>query len=140
MWRTLVELSGKGRADKARLHPPATLKQMHAIEAALGVPVPKLLKDLLMETDGVTTQRGPFVWTSKKVVDENVRLRAEKKAEDLLCFASNQAGLPYAFQITNGEAHTNAIVLFDPATNTRTPVPGELDAFLDQWLQQQVPN
>ena len=57
MWRELIE-----RLDaQAVFHPPATVKQLHEVEGALGVTLPADLCSLLRETNGAEVGVRPSV-------------------------------------------------------------------------------
>jgi SMI1/KNR4 family protein SUKH-1 len=62
----------------AEFHPPATLEQLVAVEAALEVTLPVELKALLLETNGVEGQYGPaFVWSTDEILSRNLEMRAD---------------------------------------------------------------
>src|SRR5689334_14945707 len=74
MWRDLIE-----RLDtEAVFQPPATLEQLHAVEASLRVNLPAELRELLLETNGAEVAYGTgLVWSTEEITRRNLEMRRE---------------------------------------------------------------
>ncbi len=79
MWRELIQ-----RLDaEAEFHPPATLEQVQAVEASLGVTLPAELRDLLLETNGAEVSYGTgLVWSTEAITRRNQEMRREWQRGD----------------------------------------------------------
>jgi len=83
MWRELIQSAGVRRTDKPLLHPPATAEDIQRAEAALGVKLPAALIAFLLETNGVDTGYGEFIWSAQKIAADNIAFRTNPEFSEL---------------------------------------------------------
>lgn len=63
---------------------PATVEAIQTAEAQLGAPLPRELRELLSETDGVVGEYGlDLVWSADRIGKDNARFRSDPNFSDL---------------------------------------------------------
>jgi SMI1/KNR4 family protein SUKH-1 len=135
MWRELIE-----RVDaQAVFHPPATVEQLHDVEAALGVTLPADLCSLLRETNGAEVVYGlELVWSTEALVQRNLELRSAWRRgewagtatfDQLLFMGERGNGDLYCLPI-KGKRVESQVFLWDHEDDSRTTTA----ASLTDWL------
>jgi hypothetical protein len=138
MWRSQIEkLTGS-----AEFAPPAASAVLAALEAKLDLALPKALRALLAESNGVLGEYAlGLVWPAERIVEDNLsfRLRAEFKDlympfDSLLFFADAGNGDQFAFAILNGHIQRDDVFAWNHEDDSRTWVAPSLDKYLSWWL------
>src|SRR4051794_19191043 len=72
MWKEYL----RGLTDKCEFATPAAVNRFVSAESALGVELPRDLRDLLGESDGVVGEYGEgLVWSLGTLIEENLTFR-----------------------------------------------------------------
>lgn len=120
MWMELTE----SFTSSCIFYDPATPEEIAEAEATLGIPLPKSLKDFLLETNGLDLRPSFVDWDDDdsvlgfispldELVETNLELHStdeDTALETLLFFASGANGDYYAFPQTEGKV-TDAPVI-----------------------------
>jgi hypothetical protein len=144
VWRELiVELF-----PEAELADPAEERELSAIEAELGLPLPSELASLLREVDGVCNSYGDdVVWPARRIIDDNLAARADPDyavlyapLDLMLFFGDTDLGTQFAYVHTD---YGPGIVYWDHHTDRRRLVSARLADYLTrcfryggQWCRQ----
>jgi hypothetical protein len=123
MWRELIG----GSFTDAKFYIPASAREIGHAEQELGVEFPAELRQLLMETNGVSANySAPLVWPVEEIIAQNKHFRASKDfAElykpftDLLFFGAEGNGDQFAYRDTT-------IYEWDHETDERTNFASDL--------------
>ncbi|MFJ9036660.1 SMI1/KNR4 family protein [Streptomyces sp. NPDC102406] len=135
MWRELAsEYPG------ADLQGPADEASLAAAERGLGQAIPHALRELLLETDGITDDYGTdVVWRAEKILSENESFRQNAQFRDLyqsfdalMFFGDNGGGDQFAF--VRQTARDDEIFVWDHETDSRTWVAASLENYLRSAL------
>ncbi|MFJ8822753.1 SMI1/KNR4 family protein [Streptomyces sp. NPDC102467] len=135
MWRELTsEFPGVGLQDSAG---EASLA---AIEQCLGQTIPQPLRDLLLETNGITDDYGTdIIWSAEKILSGNEGFRLDGQFRDLyqafdslMFFGDNGGGDQFAF--IRRPTRDDEIFVWDHETDSRTWVAGSLENYLRNAL------
>ncbi|MFI6459135.1 SMI1/KNR4 family protein [Streptomyces sp. NPDC050538] len=134
MWR---ELSSE--FPDVELHDPATENALAEIPNTLGQPVPQPLRELLLETDGISANYGTeYIWSAERILAENSTFRSNEQFrslympfESLLFFGDNGGGDQFAFVRT---PEKDDVFVWDHETDSRTWISPSLEVFLRSAL------
>lgn len=134
MWR---ELSSE--FPDVELHDPATENALAEIPNALSQSVPQPLRELLLETDGISANYGTeYVWSAERILAENSTFRSSEQFrslympfESLLFFGDNGGGDQFAFVRT---PERDDVFVWDHETDSRTWISPSLEVFLRSAL------
>ncbi|MFJ9788384.1 SMI1/KNR4 family protein [Streptomyces globosus] len=134
MW---LEIAGE--YDGAEARPPAPPARLDRLEAALGQYPPKPLRDLLLETDGVSDGHGTcVVWGVDQIVEVNLAFRSDASFrslympfEPLMFFGESGGGDQFAF--VRSPARDDVFV-WDHETDSRLWIAPGLESFLRSAL------
>ena len=144
-WCELIAAAGADRSDKPRFQPPAMNDEIRQAEAALAVKLPGSLIELLLETNGVQTDYGEFIWSARQIADQNLDYRTNPDFAQLympfgclLFFAEEGNGDLFAFRVLQGEAQSDAVFRWDHESDSRTLVAGRLESFVGRWLRNEL--
>ncbi|MZD08477.1 SMI1/KNR4 family protein [Streptomyces sp. SID5785] len=135
MWRDIASaFPGVG------LTGPAGETSLAGIERQLGQAVPASLRELLLETDGITDDYGTdVVWSSAKILSENVAFRQNvqfrelyRSFDALMFFGDNGGGDQFAF--VRDPVRDGNVFVWDHETDSRTRVSASLEEYLRSAL------
>lgn len=128
----------------AQLHEPTTEDQLDLAEQALRQVLPEDLKDLLLQTNGLSDKKSRLdvVWPLDRIQNENQSLRtsleymAQSMPLDALLFfsAAGADGVLFGFPITKAGAILPAVFAWYPISDDRVRVAESLDDFLRRWF------
>jgi hypothetical protein len=132
-WRRLI---GSAFRD-AKFYAPASAQDIARAERNLGVAFPGELRELLLETNGVSAHfSAPFVWTVEEIVEQNKHFRANtsfrelyKPFDDLLFFGAEGNGDQFAYRIVNGRIPEPSIYEWDHETDVRAQFASNLSDY-----------
>ncbi|WP_405762071.1 SMI1/KNR4 family protein [Streptomyces sp. NBC_01420] len=135
MWREIApEFPSVGLTD------PADEMFLASIERQLGQAVPQSLRELLLESDGITDDYGTdIVWSSEKILSENEGFRQNMQFRELyqsfdalMFFGDNGGGDQFAF--VRDPARDGDVFVWDHETDSRTWVSASLENYLRSAL------
>jgi hypothetical protein len=126
------------------LYPPASTAEIAELEQALGHPLASDLKDLLLETNGVSnvTASLKVVWNIQRIRESNLFFRTDEAMRDLytsldsllLFNDAGTDGVHFAFRVTQSRlVPDNSVFVWDPATDSRPFKCWTLKDYLEQW-------
>jgi hypothetical protein len=153
-WRELIANVYESRGGKSgfRLKPafydPASTDDVAMAETGLGAKLPKSLRSLLLETNGVmemmTVAEGAWfesnwtVWTTDKIVEENQRVRSDPLRTNQLGLAffggPGVDGILFGFPKMDDNTCGSNVVAWYPIGDEVREMAGCLDDFLVGWL------
>ncbi|MFJ2701914.1 SMI1/KNR4 family protein [Streptomyces sp. NPDC087428] len=118
---------------------PAGEADLYRAESILGHPLPSVLRQLLVEFDGVADEYGTdVVWSTQQIADSNLEFRnsgefAELYApfDRLLFFGDNGGGDQFALQVG---ALGDEVLVWDHETDERSVVAPSLPTYVSQAL------
>lgn len=113
-------------------------EQIDHIEQRLGQQVPDELRELLMETDGVRTERGEtLVWSTREIIEQNTVFRTYPdfaelymSFDQLLFIGNNGGGDQFAY--VRVPMDRLDVVVWDHETDARTWVASSLADYLER--------
>ena len=144
MWREMIR-----ELDPAtEFRPGASSSEVEELEKSLGLRLSNELLSLLLESNGVVGEYGPwYVWPTQQMIEENreLRQRASTTANDgigympfdnLLFFANAGVdGILFALPIPAEQTQTGARVFaWYPIEDSRPCVASSLEDYLRRWL------
>jgi hypothetical protein len=138
MWRELIHTL----EPSATYFPGASELQLAAVEQALGVALPAELRQLLLETNGVSGTLGlQLVWSTEEIIKRNLEKRRDEVFRDsympfdhLLFFADAGNGDQFAFPIIGGSMKRPTIFAWNHEDDSRMWVAPSLRRYLEWWL------
>jgi len=138
MWVDLI----KGLSKNYRFHVPATESQLLEVESLLQVELPRSLKELLLECNGVVDEYGcGVIWTLERILKGNLEFRNNKDFKEiympfdhLLFFADAGNGDQFAFPVLNGKIEKNDIYVWNHENDSRTWICSSLSGFVKGWI------
>jgi cell wall assembly regulator SMI1 len=121
MWTDLI----RRLYDDAVFAEPASDEQIDQIEQRLGQNVPRELRELLAETDGVQAEYGSgLVWSAQEIIKQNREFRESAEFaqlymsfSQLMFFGDNGGGDQFAYVRVPGDR--NDIFAWDHETDAR---------------------
>jgi hypothetical protein len=140
-WKQLLIRLGGNCEFKA----PATESQLATIQRALGVTLPEQLREILLESDGITADYDAgLVWSASDIVSRNREFRTfvdfrelYMPFEHLLFFGDNGGGDQFAFAIhADGQIHKREIFRWEHETDARSWFAGHLEQFFEFRLRK----
>lgn len=141
-WKLLTERY----ARDAEFHPPATESQLAAVEEALRIRLPDLLREFLLEADGATADYGSdVIWSTADIQKHNQEFRTFADFRErympfdhLLFFGDGGNGDQFAFAIhADGQIHNHDVFCWDHETDARSWFAGGLEQFLETRLKKE---
>lgn len=138
-WKELV----KTHSVDAKLRRPASETQLVAAEKALGIRLPDLLREFLLESNGVNGEFGEgIIWSASEIKKRNQEFRAPVFHEiympfdHLLLFGEDAGGDQFAFAIhADGQIHKDDIYRWEHETDARAWFAGHLEQFIESRLK-----
>jgi SMI1 / KNR4 family (SUKH-1) len=111
---------------------PAEEAALAGVERQLGVRLPRQLRELLLDSDGVLDGRYGFsvVWPAARIATDRV--------SDLVFFADAGNGDQFGFAMTAGAIERDEVLVWDHEDDSRTPVAPDFDTFLRGWLSGEL--
>jgi hypothetical protein len=143
MWRNLV----KRLCPDAEFSEPATSEAMASAERALSVELPRQLRALLSETDGVIGSYGlDVIWSIERIVQDNLAFRSNRDFHELympfdplLFFGDDGGGDQFAYVILAGVIRNPFdIFRWEHETDSRTWFAFTLEQYLEHALQEEA--
>jgi hypothetical protein len=145
MWRELINVAGKNREDGPVLHTAASDEDIRQAESLLGIEFPTDLVNLLKETNGVDTEYGEFLWSARKIAEENLAFRQNPDFariympfDPLLFFGQELNGDLYAYRILQGEVQPETVYRWDHESDSRQFVAAHLPSFVERWFREEL--
>ncbi len=142
-WREYIHnLAPLARDGGPRLRPagpPADAALLDEAEAELGIALPKDLRDLLSEMDGVDDVAAylPLILPARGIAEHNRSMREmegfQGAFDRLLFFAEAGNGDLYGFPIEAGAVREDTVVEWDHELDEATRVASSLRDFLHWW-------
>jgi hypothetical protein len=137
MWKKLIKKWEPG----CEFASPASEKQILAAEKALGVKLPDELRELLLETNGVTGKYGPtLIWPVERIATDNLEFRRlpdfrelYMPFDQLLFIGDNGGGDQFAYAILDGVIRQSKIYRWCHETDAREYCAGSLIRFFESW-------
>ena len=138
MWLELVSQL----TQDLQSHSPATLNEIASVESELEVSLPRELKNLLQESNGV---EGPYglglIWGTERIKRDNLSFRRFLDFKDLympfdhlLFFADAGNGDLFALAILNNKIRNPDIFVWNHENDSREWVAPSLERYLEWWL------
>lgn len=140
-WKKLT----KSYAREAKFGRPASESQLVAVEQALGIRLPGLLREFLLEADGVTGDYGSrVIWSATDIQKRNQKFRTLASFRDLympfdhlLFFGDDGGGDQFAFAIhVDGQIHKHDVFRWAHESDARLWFAGRLEQFLESRLKK----
>jgi SMI1-KNR4 cell-wall len=143
MWKELIQQL----TDQCTFTTSAEVNQLDATESMLGVALPKDLRALLRESDGVEGEYGlGLIWPLKRIVEDNLSFRSRESFRgiympfnNLLFFADAGNGDQFAFPIhADRVIHRSDVFAWNHEDDSRNWVAPSLKDYLDWWLSGKI--
>ena len=139
MWRRLIE----GMENGCMFHPPASELVIAEAENSLRASLPAVLRELLMETNGVCAgYDSGLIWSVEQIRDTNSAFRDNKyfkelymPFDNLLFFADEGNGNQYAFVVTNNKITRPDIFCWEHETDSRVWIAPSFEKYIEARLQ-----
>ena len=136
-WKTYIT----SLHSRAAFHAAAAADDLQRTESGLRVALPRDLRALLAQSDGVAGRYGEgLVWPSAQILKVNLEFRSSPSFRDLympfdalLFFADAGNGDQFAYRILNGRATEHDIYLWDHENDSRSWKASTLRQYLE-WL------
>lgn len=138
MWLELIsQLS-----QDLQFHLPAPLNEIASVESELEVSLPKELKNLLQESNGVEGSYGlGLIWSTERIKRDNLSFRHSSDFKDLympfdhlLFFADAGNGDQFAFAVLNNKIRNPDVFVWNHENDSREWVAPSLEKYLEWWL------
>jgi cell wall assembly regulator SMI1 len=121
---------------------PASEEHLKVAERELGVHLPRELRELLGESDGVQGEYElALVWPLERIVRDNLAFRANAEFAELympfdhlLFFADAGNGDQFAHAILAGEVRRPDVFVWNHEDDSRTWVAPDILTYLKWWL------
>ncbi len=131
--------------DDCKFFPPVTEEKINEAETSLKVKLPKDLRSLLLETNGIYNTQASIhlVWTLEEILRANLALRTEEfraksfmPLDHLLFFANAGVdGIHLAFPIAaSGDVKNKDIIAWYPIEDSRPVVAYSLKNYVQSWI------
>src|SRR6516162_6852838 len=140
-WKQLI----KGYASDAKFGGAASESQIAAVEHALSIRLPALLREFLLEADGVTADYGSgVIWSATDIQKRNQEFRTRPSFRDLympfdhlLFFGDDGGGDQFAFAVhADGQVHKQDLFRWAHETDARSWFASRLEQFLETRLKK----
>lgn len=126
--------------------PGATVRELEAADASLGVALPQDLRDFLLESNGAF---GPYslrlVWPHDQIVRDNLMFRSSPDFRDLympfdplLFFGDAGNGDQFAFVIVAGAVRMPDVFVWNHENDSRTWVAPDLRRYIEWWSDGRI--
>jgi hypothetical protein len=138
-WRDLVE----NLTDEAVFGPPLSEDELAALEGRIGLRLPRKLRELLAEADGLKADHGSgVIWSAAEIERQNREFRADPgfrrlymPFDHLLLIGDDAGGDHFAFPIrANGQIRLSVIFRWDHETDSRSMFAAHLEQYLEKRL------
>lgn len=134
---TWHELIGTAFRD-AKFYIPASTREIGHAERELGVEFPGELRQLLLETNGVSANySAPLIWPVDEIIEQNRHFRASSQFAtlyapftELLFFGAEGNGDQFAYRIVEGRISDTSIYEWDHETDARALFAADLRDFI----------
>jgi SMI1-KNR4 cell-wall len=134
-------------APNAKFSRPAPADELEAIGRALSITLPRELRELLAETNGISDRYGGgLVWPAYRIVSDNLMFRSSfdglyMSFDSLLFFADAGNGDQFAFAIKRGQEGEldPDVYVWDHEDDSRRWYAGSLLKYLESWLGGEHP-
>jgi hypothetical protein len=128
-------------------HPPASRQDIDVCQRNLGAIFPGELKQLLLQTNGVseqlTTQEGEinsgfFLFSAKHILETNIFQRTHTgdytmPLDCILFFAEDGIGDYFGFAVIKGKVPHSRIYFWDHEDDSRRSIAPSLHYFIENW-------
>ncbi|WP_342032906.1 SMI1/KNR4 family protein [Priestia megaterium] len=119
---------------------PASIEDIEVLEKLFSIQIPKELRSLLYETNGVNDSYGySLIWSIEKIIRENLNLG--ERLEDiylpfnnLLFFSDARNGDMFGYSISDRSIKQNDIYLWNHGNNEQTQIAPSLNDFVEDWI------
>ncbi|WP_080967616.1 SMI1/KNR4 family protein [Priestia megaterium] len=119
---------------------PASIEDIEVLEKLFSIQIPKELRSLLYETNGVNDSYGySLIWSIEKIIRENLNLG--ERLEDiylpfnnLLFFADARNDDMFGYSISDRSIKQNDIYLWNHENNEQTQIAPSLNDFVEDWI------
>jgi hypothetical protein len=148
MWRELIQSLEPTvqRPIEIRFVNGASEEQLAAVETEMGVALPKDLRDLLRESNGVRDQYGwRIVWEAEEISQYNREMRTLPQYKntymsfaDMLFFADTGTGDRFAFPIIQGKVKATRVYAWTSGDDSRIEVAFSLKSYLERLLSGKI--
>ncbi|PFE28175.1 SMI1/KNR4 family protein [Priestia megaterium] len=120
---------------------PASIEDIEVLEKLFSIQIPKELRSLLYETNGINDSYGySLIWSIEKITRENLNLG--ERLEDvylpfnnLLFFADARNGDMFGYSISDRSIKQNDIYLWNHRNNEQTQIAPSLNDFVEDWIR-----
>ncbi|NOS94566.1 MAG: SMI1/KNR4 family protein [Cyclobacteriaceae bacterium] len=133
-------------SDKCIFNKSAELIELERCEKILGMELPKVLRDLLLESNGIQGEYGlRLLWTIDEIIETNTTFRTNTDFKELympfdnlLFFADGGNGDQFGFSIISGQVRRNDIFVWNHENDSREWVAPDLLKYFEWWLSGQI--
>ena len=137
MWKDLIQNISTGCVYGE----PASIEDIEVLEKLFSIQIPKELRSLLYETNGINDSYGySLIWSIEKITRENLNLG--ERLEDvylpfnnLLFFADARNGDMFGYSISDRSIKQNDIYLWNHRNNEQTQIAPSLNDFVEDWIR-----
>ena len=135
----------RSHAPDAKFGRPASESQLVSVEQTLGVRLPDLLREFLLEADGVTADYSSgVIWSVADIQKRNLEFRTFADFRELympfdhlLFFGDDGSGDQFAFAIhADGQIHKHEVFRWEHETDARSWFAAELEQFFETRLKK----
>lgn len=126
---------------RVEMRAPARLTDLHDLEQALELTLPRDLRSVLAASNGVRTPFGTPVWTTTTILETNRLFRTEMadlymSFNGLVFFGDDGDGDQFAFRVVAGEVDARSVYRWSHDDDSRTWFAGSLTALLENVLRR----
>lgn len=148
MWREFTQSLAPlvQRPIEIRFADGTSEEQLTIVEIELDIALPKDLRDLLYESNGVRDQYGwRIVWSAEEISQYNREMRTQPQYTnsymsfaDMLFFADTGTGDRFAFPILQGKVKTTRVYAWTAGDDSRIAVAFSLKSYLERLLSGKI--
>ncbi|EFM10102.1 Cell wall assembly/cell proliferation coordinating protein, KNR4-like protein [Paenibacillus curdlanolyticus YK9] len=142
MWKDFIRTI----KEDAAFAKAATEAELEEVSDRFNLVLPKELKDLLEETNGVSDEYGcHLVWPTSRIIEENLEARSSEDYKDeympfdsLLFVADAGNGDLFGYSVLNGAITKDDIYTWNHEDDSRTWVAPSLKQFIEGWIKGEI--
>jgi hypothetical protein len=123
-----------------------SMDDINASETKLNVILPKDIKSILLESNGVEGIYGlGLIWSIERIIEDNIRIRNDKifkeiymSFDNLLFFADSGMGDQFAFPIVNRTVCKQDVFVWNHEDDSRNWVAPTVSKYVEWWLKGKI--
>lgn len=136
MWKDLIQ----NISTECVYGEPASIEDIEVLEKLFSIQIPKELRSLLYETNGVNDGYGcSLIWSIEKIIRENLNLGDRMEDvyipfNNLLFFADAGNGDMFGYSTSDRSINQHDIYVWNYENNQRAQIAPSLKHFIEDWI------